>query len=112
MSTYVRSITQAAVRTARAQEASAQIALDAACGGMASMWNALEANSPWQGGVGAPVWRAVAKIQPLCAACPVLADCANWATLERYTGFAAGTLYQEGVPSMAALRRVEERIAS
>ena len=71
---------------------------------MASAWNALEANTPWQGGVGAPVWRAVAQIRPLCAACPALQACANWAALERYTGYAAGTLYQEGIASTDALR--------
>ena len=102
MTVYARNFS----RVARAQEASAQIAKNAACSGMAAEWNALEANTPWRGGVGAPVWRAVARIQPLCASCPALEACANWAELERYTGYAAGTLYQEGVPSKAARRWV------
>ena len=40
---------------------------------------------------------AAAPLLEICRACPVLADCAKWAEIDRYTGVAGGRPYVRGV---------------
>lgn len=68
---------------------------DAACRGWGSWWAALEdsheaATTPGQSRA------VVARAKQVCGQCPAMAACSTWASIERYTGLAAGSAWQDG----------------
>ncbi len=71
----------------------------AACKGKAQLWNAVEerlrlskARQPWR------IEDMARPAYQLCAVCPVLDACADWARAEGYTGIAAGRVWDGGTP--------------
>lgn len=58
-------------------------------------WTAAEARAASRQGINQPE---VATALGMCSECPVRRVCADWARLDRYTGLAAGRLWQDGQP--------------
>ncbi len=82
-------------REARAQELAVHLAWNGACREDRQLWGVAErdhasATTKWTARV------AAAPAVELCAGCPVLTVCANWAETDRYTGLAAGTAWIDG----------------
>lgn len=85
---------------------SLKISDSAACAGMGEKWDDLEKRfllAETQADALAVQW----EVQQICAGCP-LADyqaCEEWAEGDRYTGWAAGKMYQRGRPVDVKSRR-------
>lgn len=87
-------------REARAQELAEYLAWNGACREHGQAWGVAErdhsaANTKWTARV------AAAPALEMCIGCPALAQCAEWAEIDRYTGLAAGTAWIDGEPRPA-----------
>ncbi len=64
------------------------------CGAHRKNWGALEHDYTQADRYEQALTQAI--IGEVCRPCPALEECAIWARLDRYTGFAGGTWYQAG----------------
>lgn len=84
-----------AVRSAVAQDASARL-IAAACKGLRETWSQGEADHDAARTQDAAREAAVPLLR-ICASCPIVAECREWAIVDEYTGIAAGTSWVDGV---------------
>ncbi|MEG9225245.1 hypothetical protein [Aeromicrobium sp. Sec7.5] len=96
-------------RDARAAEASARLDR-ASCVGREAEWAEVEHRWAEARSVDEAV-EAAAPLIEICQGCPVLAACAQWAEIDRYTGVAGGRPLVRGVhrPYAWVHRRVPDR---
>lgn len=86
-------------RNVTAQEASARLIANA-CGEHTDTWNRQEqmhAAASTQAGARA----AAAPLLEICASCPIVEECRQWAVIDNYTGIAAGSAWVNGQPKPA-----------
>ncbi len=82
--------------------AAASISGTVPCGAHRKNWGALEQDYAEADRHEKALTRAI--IGEVCRPCPARKECATWASLERYTGFAAGTWYDAGRPTRTGPR--------
>lgn len=83
----------------------------AACVGMGRTWSEHEAKHE-QATTPAEAARAAAPLVRVCRECPIMAECRTWATLDSYTGIAAGSLWVKGVERDINMVRHRGQLAS
>ena len=93
----------AGTREALARAAAARLD-GAACREQGELWAAQEAAHKSAEGQPAAA-AAAAPLLALCARCPVVPLCAQWAQVDAYTGVAAGQAWVDGVAKPAQVRR-------
>ena len=82
-------------KDALAQQASYRL-FAAACGEDSKLWNQQE--ELHDSATNQAVARSAATpLLQICAACPIVAECREWAIVDEYTGIAAGTAWVNGV---------------
>lgn len=105
-------------REVLAQQAAARLFANI-CGGKSDLWNRQERQhnaAKTKSGARS----AAAPLLEVCASCPIVQDCTQWAILDRYTGIAAGSAWVDGVarpthwvpkhpPKRAHIRQPERR---
>lgn len=78
-----------------AQQAAARLIANA-CGEHTAVWNRQErAHADATSQAEARV--AAAPLLGICATCPIVGECRQWAILDSYTGIAAGSAWVKGV---------------
>lgn len=80
----------------RASLAAATVPSGAACRGRGPWWEDLEAKTLAARDRRRTIAACLSQIAPLCGACPAAEACRNWAIIERYTGYAAGSYMYNG----------------
>lgn len=83
-------------RQARAAVAAACVPTSAKCKAMGGWWDDLEASTLASHDRRRTIADCLAQIAPLCGSCPAAQACRQWAGLEGYTGYAAGSYLYNG----------------
>jgi len=81
------------LRASRAGAKFTTLLTEGACQSSLREWSAAEQRAAERHGPGD---RQVAEALLLCAGCPVQDLCAEWARLDKYSGLAAGQLWDDG----------------
>lgn len=82
-----------------AQAAAARLT-GAACAGQGETWD-LQEQMHAVAGSQAKAWAAAEPLVAICARCPIVAECCEWALVDEYTGIAAGAAWVNGVEKPA-----------
>lgn len=94
------------LRDARAQELSAALAGQGACTDQQKLWAEAESLITRRPSNGRKT-PAAQDAFGLCATCHIIESCRRWATIDLYTGIAAGTIFRDGIViAVGALRKV------
>ena len=82
-----------------AQQAAARLVANA-CGEHSAAWNRQERRHA-AATSRAEAKAAAAPLLKICASCPIVEECRQWAIVDRYTGIAAASAWVKGVPKPA-----------
>lgn len=82
-------------REVLAQQAAARLVANV-CGDHTKTWNRQERLHEFAANQ-AEATAAAAPLLEICATCPIVEECRQWAILDRYTGIAAGSAWIKGV---------------
>lgn len=88
-----------ASREVLAQQAAARLVANR-CGDHTKIWNRQERLHAAASNRAAAA-AAAAPLLQICASCPIVKECRQWATIDLYTGIAAGSAWVNGTPKEA-----------